>query len=132
MRHALAGKKILWVEDDEFLSNVIGRKLAMEECILIRTKDAEAALAQVEEAQPDIIILDILLPDINGFELLQKLKSMPTVKHVPVILLSNLGQESDIERGAKLGAERFLVKATLTLDEIIEQVVDVLEKKSKK
>ena len=126
---ALAGKKILWVEDDSFLSDIISRKLSTENCILVHAKDAESALTLLETEVPDIILLDILLPGMNGFELLEKFKANPKVKDVPVIMLSNLGQESDKEKGKSLGADRFLVKATLTLDEIIKEMIEVLEAK---
>lgn len=123
---ALVGKKIMWVEDDGFLSDIIARKLSSEEAILIHAVDGEKALALLEEQKPDVIMLDVLLPGMNGFELLEKLKADEGFKDIPVILLSNLGQESDVEKGKKLGANRFLIKASLTLDEIIEQIEQVI------
>ena len=123
---ALAGKKVMWVEDDSFLSDIIARKLSAEKCLLVHTKNAEEALPLVGTEMPDVIMLDILLPGMNGFELLTKLKSDPKTKSIPVILLSNLGQESDVEKGKSLGADRFLVKATLKLDEVIGQIKEVL------
>lgn len=125
---ALSGKKILWVEDDAFLSEIISRRLSKQNYVLIHTKDGETALSMVEKEKPDIILLDILLPGINGFDLLEKFKTNPTTKDIPVVLISNLSQQSDIERGLSLGAERFLVKATVSLDEITAQIKEVLEK----
>lgn len=127
----LAGKKIMWVEDDSFLGDIIARKLSAEKCVLVHTKDAEEALSLVETEMPDVILLDILLPGMNGFELLEKLKSNSKLKDIPVILLSNLGQESDVEKGKSLGAERFLIKATLKLDEVIAQIAEVLAETKK-
>ena len=127
----LAGKKIMWVEDDSFLSDIIARKLSAEKCLLVHAKDAEEALVMVEKEMPDMILLDILLPGKNGFELLESLKGNPKVKDIPVILLSNLGQKSDIEKGKNLGAERFLIKATLNLDEVIGQIEEVLAETKK-
>ena len=98
---------------------------------MIHAKDGETALSLIEENKPDIILLDILLPGMNGFEILEAFKKNPKVQDIPVILLSNLGQDSDIEKGKALGANRFLVKATLTLDEIIDQLVEVLEAQKK-
>lgn len=126
---ALDGKKIMWVEDDSFLSEIITRKLSSEKCTLVHAKDGEMALSIVEDEKPDIILLDILLPGMNGFEVLEKLKANDKVKDTPVILLSNLGQATDVEKGKQLGANRFLIKATLTLDEIIDQVQQVLKEK---
>ena len=125
----LVGKKIMWVEDDSFLSDIIARKLSTENCVLVHAKDGESALSILESDVPDIMLLDILLPGMNGFELLEKVKANPRIKDVPVILLSNLGQESDVEKGKSLGANRFLIKATLTLDEIIDQMTEVLAEK---
>lgn len=123
---SLAEKKVMWVEDDKFLSDIIARKLAGEKCKLVHTVEGEEALRIVEGESPDIIMLDILLPGIDGFEILTRLKQNPKVKNIPVILLSNLGQQSDIDRGKMLGAERFLIKATVTLDEIVDEIKDVI------
>jgi len=127
----LAGKKVMWVEDDAFLSEIIARKLATEKCSLIYANNAEKALSLLESEVPDIILLDILLPGMDGYDLLEKIKSNPKFKDIPVMILSNLGQESDREKGKKLGASRFLVKATMQLDEIIREIESVL-KESKK
>jgi DNA-binding response OmpR family regulator len=76
---------------------------------------------------PDIILLDILLPGLNGFQVLEKVKANDKSKNIPVILLSNLGQKEDIEKGVKLGAAKFLVKATVTLDEIVDEITKVVK-----
>lgn len=128
----LSGKKIMWVEDDVFLSEIIARKLKTEGCILIYSSEGEKALAEVESVMPDIILLDILLSGIDGFEILRRLKENPKVKGIPVILLSNLGQKSDIDKGERLGATRFLVKATVTLDEILMEIRQTIAKSSKR
>ena len=127
----LKGKKIMWVEDDSFLSDIIARKLSVYGCVLVSARDGEQALSIVEKEIPDIILLDILLPGMSGFELLEKLKSNEKIKNIPVIILSNLSQKSDIEKGKELKAERFLVKATLTLDEIMRQIGEILEETKK-
>lgn len=122
----LSGKKILWVEDDKFLSDIIARKLTHEKCVLVHAVEGEEALRLALSEQPDIILLDILLPGIDGFEILTRLKSDPKTKAIPVILLSNLGQKSDMEKGRDLGANRFLIKATVTLDEIVSEIKSVI------
>ena len=124
--NSLEGKKVMWVEDDKFLSDIIARKLSREKCLLIHATEGEEAVALVEKELPDIILLDILLPGIDGFEILSRLKANPKTKNIPVILLSNLGQKSDVDKGQSLGATRFLVKATVTLDEIISEVKSVI------
>ncbi|OHA33832.1 MAG: hypothetical protein A2928_03625 [Candidatus Taylorbacteria bacterium RIFCSPLOWO2_01_FULL_45_15b] len=125
-QRTLKGKTIMWVEDDVFLSDIIARKLSNEECKLLHAASGDTALAMIEKEMPDIVLLDILIPGIDGFEILSRVKANPALKKIPVILLSNLGQKDDIEKGQKLGAERFLVKATVTLDEIVEEIKKVV------
>ena len=125
----LKGKKIMWVEDDKFLNDIISRKLSGTGCELMHVGSGEEAFAKIEEAIPDIILLDILLPGMDGYEILKKLKENPKSASVPVIILSNLGQKSDVERGKELGADKFLIKATVSLDEIISEIAEVLEAK---
>lgn len=126
----LSTKKVMWVEDDVFLSDIIARKLQSEGAKLVHASTGLQVMDLVEKERPDAILLDILLPGIDGFEILARLKAQPELKAIPVILLSNLGQKSDIEKGEKLGAEKFLVKATVTLDEIMDELRRVLEKKT--
>ena len=126
---SIAGKKIMWVEDDKFLSDLIARKLVNEKCILLSATEGEEALTVIHKEKPDVVLLDILLSGIDGFEILSRLKANASTKDIPVILLSNLGQKPDIERGSKLGAARFLIKATVTLDEIIDEIKGVLFQK---
>lgn len=118
----LEGKTVMWVEDDAFLSDIIARKLSNKNCTLLRASNADETFNILKDNTPDIIMLDILLPGMNGYEILEKLKGDDKTKKVPVIILSNFGQKSEVEKGMKLGAEKFLIKATLTLDEIIDEI----------
>ncbi|MDO8620275.1 MAG: response regulator [bacterium] len=127
----LKGRTIMWVEDDKFLSDIIGRRLKAQECNLIHSINAEEALRDLQKNTPDLLLLDILLPGIDGFEILKRVKENPRTKNIPVILLSNLGQKEDIEKGRALGAARFLIKATVTLDEIVEEIKVVLKESGK-
>ena len=122
------GKTILWVEDDLLLSDMISRKCSTNNCTLLHAIDSIQAFSILSKTIPDIIILDILLPGKNGFEILEEIKSKEETKNIPVVILSNFGQQEEIEKGLKLGAEKYLVKATLTLDEILIQVNNVLKK----
>jgi len=124
---ALSGKKIMWVEDDKFLSDIIARKLSVQGCALAHATDGEEALRLLEKESPDLILLDILLPGMDGYELLKRVREGARTKRTPVILLSNLGQKEDIEKGKSLGAARFLIKAMVTLDEIVEEIKAVLK-----
>ncbi len=121
-------KVIMWVEDDLLLSDMISRKCTINECALLHAIDSVQAFEILSKEKPDIIILDILLPGKNGFEILEEIKSKEETKNIPVIILSNFGQKEEIEKGLTLGAEKYLVKATLTLDEILSEVNNVLTK----
>jgi len=118
--------KILWVEDDKFLSDILSKKFISLGYNLIKAGNGSEALKILETEIPDIIMLDIVMPDLNGFDVLQKLKSQDRFKSIPVIILSNLSSASDIEKSKKLGAVGFIVKAAVSLDEIVEQVQKVL------
>ncbi len=127
----LNGKKIMWVEDNDFLSDIINHKLASQGCVLLHAANGQEALEMLEKEMPDLVLLDILLPDMNGFEILKKIKDNPRTKSVPIILLSNLGQQSDVDAGKDLKAARFLIKANVTLDEIIEEIKAVISETTK-
>ena len=127
----LSKKRVLLVEDDVFLSDIIARKLVAQGCVFLYAQDGEKALPLVEREVPDIILLDIMLPGINGFDLLKKFKENPKTKDIPVIILSNLSQPSDIEKGKSLKAARFLIKATTSTDGIMLKLKEVLEEKKK-
>ncbi|MDQ2933071.1 MAG: response regulator transcription factor [bacterium] len=123
---SLEGKKIMWVEDDKFLNEIVNRKLSSTKCIFFHATDGEKALATIKENLPDIIVLDLILPDMDGFEILSKIKVDAAIKHIPVIILSNLAEESNRQKSNSLGAARFIEKASSSLDDIIEQIQEVV------
>ncbi len=118
--------KILIIEDDKFLRELIVRKLSEENFEIDEAIDGEEGLRKTKEGKPNLILLDLILPGIDGFEVLAKIKQDPETKSIPIIILSNLGQKEDIERGLKLGAFDYLVKAHFTPSEIIEKVRNAL------
>jgi DNA-binding response OmpR family regulator len=122
--------KVLIVEDDKFLAELISTKLDKEGYDIILATDGEQGLKKTLEEKPAIILLDIMLPGMDGFEVLENLKrnSDPAVKATPVIILSNFGQEEKVERGLSLGAVDYLVKANFTTGEIVEKIKQVLKK----
>ncbi len=121
-------KKVLWVEDDSFLIDVIAQRLTSQEWELLYANDGAAALRVAHEKKPDVIILDILLPGIDGIEVLRQLKADESTKNIPVLMFSNLDDKEKIQEGKTLGAEGFFVKATSTLESIIEEIQKVLAK----
>lgn len=121
------GKKVLVVEDDKFLRELFVKKLFNEGFDVKNSIDAQGAFEILAQEKPDIILLDLILPGVDGFEILAKIKADDSLADVPVLILSNLGQQEDIDRAMSLGAYDFLVKANFTLDEIVERVKKVLE-----
>jgi two-component system phosphate regulon response regulator PhoB/two-component system alkaline phosphatase synthesis response regulator PhoP len=124
----LKGAKVLWVEDDKFLRNMIDQRLAPTGADLVSVTDGAKALETIKSYIPDIIMLDLLMPNVDGFEILKLVKSDESLKHIPVLVLSNLGQKEEVDRCKKLGAEDFIIKATIGLDDIIPRIRAVLAK----
>ncbi|MFH0852241.1 MAG: response regulator [bacterium] len=126
------GNKILIVEDDKFLRDLIMKKLKTENFETVFAVDGDEALKKVKEEKPALILLDLILPGIDGFEVLKRLKSdvSESIKNIPVIILSNLGQRDDVEKGINLGAVDFLIKAHFTPKEIIDKIKQVLKGKN--
>ena len=120
--------KVLIIEDDKFLRELINKKLQLENFETILAVDGEIGLELIEKECPDIVLLDLILPGINGFEVLAKIKESEKFKEIPVLILSNLGQKDDIEKGMELGAVDYLVKAHFTPSEIIEKINQTLAK----
>jgi len=118
--------KLLIVEDDKFLRDLEAQKLSKENLSVIVAMDGEQGVALATKELPDVILLDILLPGIDGFEVLTQVKQIPALAKTSVIMLSNFGQREDIERAQKLGADKFLIKANYTLDEIVDEVKQVV------
>lgn len=117
---------VLVIEDDKFLRELLVRKLAGEGFDVENAIDAEAAFAILAQRKPGIILLDLILPGIDGFEILGRIKADQKIADVPVIILSNLGQKEDIDKALSLGAKDFMVKANFTLDEIVSKVRGIL------
>ena len=120
-------KTILVVEDDKFLRELIVRKLREEDLNISEAIDGEDGIKKIKEEKPDLVLLDLILPGIDGFEVLSKMKEDVSSAKIPVIILSNLGQKDDVERGFKLGAVDYLIKAHFTPGEIIEKVKGALK-----
>lgn len=122
------GPRILIIEDDPLLSGLISQELQNKQFDIQTSLSGEDGLETAKKFMPDIILLDIMLPGIDGFEVLTRLKNDPALKNSVVIILSNLGQEGDIQKGTQLGAEKYIVKVTLSLSEVVQMVKDVWAK----
>ena len=121
-------KKILAIEDDRFLRKLLIDRLLEEGYSVEGAIDGEEGLKKTKESTFDLILLDLVLPGIGGFEVLVSLKKDQNLKKIPVLILSNLGQKEEIEKGLKLGAIDYIIKAHFTLDEIVEKIKKILKK----
>lgn len=117
---------VLIVEDDEFLRALAAKRLDKDGFNVQVAVDGENAVATAKQVKPDLIVLDLILPGLDGFEVLEKIKADEALKPVPVIVFSNLGQKEDVERAQYLGAASFLVKSNFTLDDLLEKVREQL------
>ena len=120
-------KKILFIEDESALQKTFGEILRREGYEMISALDGETGLKLAETEKPDLIILDLVLPKLHGFEVLRKVKADQEIKHIPVIVLTNLETMADVEKAIELGAMTYLVKANYSLEEVINKVKKALE-----
>ena len=120
-------KIILLIEDDEFLAELYAAKLSIEGYKVYLANDGQKGLKMVKEKLPVLVLLDILLPKMDGFEVLEAMKSDPKTKKIPVILLTNLSQRSDVQRGLDLGADDYLIKAHFMPSEVVAKIKRLIE-----
>ena len=120
-------KKILIIEDDKFLRELITRKLLNEAYEVSEAVDGEEGIKKIKEEKPDLVLLDLILPGIDGFEVLSQMRKESALSSIPVIILSNLGQKEDVEKGLKMGAVDYLIKAHFTPGEIIDKIKAALK-----
>ena len=123
----IKSKKILIIEDDPFLSEMYATKFTQNGFKIEVAIDGKSGLDKIKEFKPDLILLDIVLPKMDGFTVLSKIKKDPQLKDVPVVLLTNLGQKSEVEKGLSLGAEEYIIKAHYTPTAVVNRVKEILE-----
>ncbi len=122
-------KTVLIVEDDVFLADMYSTKFSASGYEAKVAQDGKQCLDMLKEGfKPDIMLLDVVMPKMDGIELLAAIKSDANLERIPVVLLTNLGQESDIARGMEVGALDYLVKAHFTPSEVVKKVEEILEK----
>ena len=120
-------KTILFIEDESALQKTLGEILSQEGYEVISALDGEVGLRLAKVKKPDLILLDLILPKINGFEVLRKLKQEPETKNTPVIALTNLEGIEDVKGAIELGAQTYLVKTQYALEEVVEKIKKALE-----
>lgn len=130
MSSSVFSPKILIVEDDSFLMSVYEKKFMQSGFQILKAVDGDAAMALLSRGEiPDIILLDIIMPHKNGFEVLDSLHQHADWQKIPVVIISNLGQESDRARGKELGAVEYLVKSDTSLEQIVERITQLVPKR---
>jgi CheY-like chemotaxis protein len=115
-------KRILLVEDDRFLRKAAEATLRRHGFSVCTAADGEEALQHIQAETPDLVLLDLIMPKLQGFEVLRLMKQNPATKQIPVVVLSNLGQESDVQQALQGGAIAYLIKANLSLQDLVIQV----------
>ncbi|MDP2631450.1 MAG: response regulator [Candidatus Uhrbacteria bacterium] len=119
--------KVLIIEDDEFLSKIYATKLKQEGIDADFALDGVQGLEKMRANKPSLILLDLILPKKDGFGVLEEMQGDAQLKKIQVIILSNLGQESDIERGKKLGAKEFIVKSDTSIQAVVKKIKSYLK-----
>ncbi len=117
------GKKfILVIEDDKFYGNIFLAKFTEEGYDIVVANDGQKGLEEAKKRMPDLILLDLIMPVMDGFEALKALKSDPALAQVKVMILSNLGQEDDVKKAIEMGAVDYMIKANVSLQEAVDKV----------
>jgi two-component system phosphate regulon response regulator PhoB/two-component system alkaline phosphatase synthesis response regulator PhoP len=119
-------QKILLVEDDGFLASIYAQKLELEGFEVSLAINGEDGLKLAQKDKPSLILLDLLMPKMDGFEMLEKLKADEAIKQIPVLVLSNLGQKEDVERCIRLGAVGYVIKAHSMPQETVKRIKEIL------
>ncbi len=119
-------KQILLIEDDPFLIDIYSQKLTKAGFKVEVAKNGKSALQSLQKRKPQLVILDIVLPGIEGWEILRKIKKTPKLTGLKVVVLSNLGQKEEVEKGLKLGAVKYLIKAHYTPGEVVKEIEKVI------
>lgn len=118
--------RILLVEDDINLRDIYMARLQAEKYEIITASDGEEALAIAVKQKPDLILLDVMMPKISGFDVLDILRSTPEIKNTKVIIMTALNQESDRKRGEALGVDKYLIKSQVTLEDVVRSIKEML------
>lgn len=120
-------KKIMVIEDDRFLSSLIRARLEKDGFTVLQAFDGEEAIKALKQEKPDLIILDLIMPKVTGFEVLQMVSITPGLEQTPVVILSNLAQDSDIEKARQLGAREYFVKVKISIDDLIGKIKSLMQ-----
>lgn len=118
----MANKKILLVEDDPFLVDIYSKKLQQDGFEVVCADNGQKALEFFAANTFDLVLLDLVMPDVDGWKILSKIKAPQAQNKTKVIIFSNLGQKLEVERGLQMGADKYLIKANYTPSEVVEEI----------
>ncbi len=120
--------KILIIEDDRFLSSILKGRLEKEGLTVLQSFDGEEGLTALKQEKPDLVLLDLIMPKKSGFEVLEAVSLDPELNRIPIMIASNLGQDSDIQKAKNLGAVEYYVKVRTSIDELAQLVKNVIQR----
>ena len=120
-------KKVMLVEDDRFLSSLIKARLEKDGFAVAQAFDGEQAIQILMADRPSLVILDLIMPKTNGFEVLKTISLTPGLAETPVIIVSNLAQDSDIEKARQLGAKEYFVKVKISIDDLVDKIKSLVQ-----
>jgi len=115
------------VEDDRFLSSLIKARLEKDGFEVLQAFDGDQAIEVLNGSRPNLVILDLIMPKTNGFEVLKTISLTPGLDQIPVIIVSNLAQDSDIEKARELGAKEYFVKVKISIDDLVEKIKSLVK-----
>ena len=121
-------KKILLIEDEELMIDLLQRKLTKEGYEILVARDGEEGLKVMREVRPDLILLDIIMPKMGGFEVMEEMGKNKELKKIPVIVISNSGQPVELDKAQKLGAKDWLIKTEFNPQEVVDKVIKQIGK----
>ncbi|MDP3971233.1 MAG: response regulator [bacterium] len=124
----MASKKVLVAEDDRFLAKAYRHGLEKAGFDLVIASDGEEAVKKIKSEKPVLVLLDLVMPNKTGFQVLEEIHVDEEVNKIPIIVLSNLGQDSDVEKAQSLGAVDYMIKANITMSDIVAKVKTYLDK----
>jgi DNA-binding response OmpR family regulator len=120
-------KKVMLVEDDKFLSSLIRARLEKDGFQVAQAFDGDDAIKRLPEERPDLVILDLIMPKTNGFDVLKAISLMPGLERTPVVVVSNLAQDSDVLKAQQLGAKAYFVKVKISIDDLIGKIETLVQ-----
>jgi len=121
-------KKILLVEDEDLMIDLLQRKLVREKYQVLIARNGRESLEVMKKEKPDLVLLDIIMPEMGGFEVMDKMQKNSELKKIPVIVISNSGQPVELDKAQKLGAKDWLIKTQFDPQELVEKIVKQIGK----